>query len=326
MESPMMPFICISFLTPRHIMPPFGLIVFQGILSILLSKWPKCFLENIFPPSMVTKLRNEITNFCQRPNESLFEAWERYKLSIDQCPKHNMLPFTQIDTFFNGLTLRHRDTINAAVGGTFTKRRTKECYDLIKNMTTHHNDWDTSDQWSESSSSITSSSDPEILLLAVKLMVVLIPTMIVQPPLAKLRTYMLREPIKVFIKMNTASSLSSGTLPRNTITNPKEDLKGITTRSGTAYQGPTILTTSSSSLLKVVEHETEVTKDTVPPTNNKSTKDVQPLVVQTETPVPNSKPVVAPIIEPVAAPVSAPKSNQKPSILYPSRLHDQKLC
>nr|GEW65815.1 retrovirus-related Pol polyprotein from transposon TNT 1-94 [Tanacetum cinerariifolium] len=87
-----------------------------------------------------------------------------------------------------------------------------------------------------------------------------------------------------FMKMNTASSSGSGTLPSNTITNPKEDLKGITTRSGTAYQGPTIPTTSFS-LPKVAERETE----------------------------------------PVAAPVSAPKPNQKPSIPYPSRFHDQKL-
>ncbi|GJS82510.1 hypothetical protein Tco_0749051 [Tanacetum coccineum] len=36
----------------------------------------------------------------------------------------------------------------------------------------------------------------------------------------------------------------SGTLPSNTITNPKIDLKCITTRSGVAYQGPTIPTTS----------------------------------------------------------------------------------
>ncbi|GJT85966.1 hypothetical protein Tco_1067683 [Tanacetum coccineum] len=72
----------------------------------------------------------------------------------------------------------------------------------------------------------------------------------------------------------------SGTLPSNTITNPKVDLKGITTRSGVAYQGPTIPTTSSPP--KVVERETEVTKDTVPPTNNGSTKDVQPLVVQVQ--------------------------------------------
>nr|GEU84429.1 reverse transcriptase domain-containing protein [Tanacetum cinerariifolium] len=74
----------------------------------------KMFLEKYFPPSMVTKLRNKITNFRQRPDESLFEAWERYKISIDRCPNHNMLPVTQIDTFYNRLTLRHRDTINAA--------------------------------------------------------------------------------------------------------------------------------------------------------------------------------------------------------------------
>nr|GFA88165.1 hypothetical protein [Tanacetum cinerariifolium] len=92
---------------------------------------------------MVTKLRNEITNFRQRPDESLFEAWERYKISIDHCHNHNMIPVTQIDTFYNGLTLRHRDTINAAVGETFMERRPKECYDLIENMTSHHNDWDT---------------------------------------------------------------------------------------------------------------------------------------------------------------------------------------
>nr|GEW37584.1 reverse transcriptase domain-containing protein [Tanacetum cinerariifolium] len=99
-----------------------------------------------------------------------------------------------------------------------------------------------------------------------------------------------------------------------------EGLKGITTRSGNAYQGPMIPTTSSS-LPKVVERETKVTKDMMPPTNNESTKDIQPSVVQIETPIPNSELVA----EPVVAPVSAPKPNRKPSIPYPSRLYDQKL-
>ncbi|GJX35833.1 reverse transcriptase domain-containing protein [Tanacetum coccineum] len=115
-----------------------------------------------------------------------------------------------------------------------------------------------------------------------------------------------------FVNSNTASTSGSGTLPSNTITNPKEDLKGITTRSGVAYQGPTIPTTSSSPP-KVVERETEVTKDTVPPTNNGSTKDVQPPVVQVQPQVPIFEPVVA------------PKPNPKPSIPYPSRLNDQKI-
>ncbi|GKE61505.1 hypothetical protein Tco_1511872 [Tanacetum coccineum] len=120
-----------------------------------------------------------------------------------------------------------------------------------------------------------------------------------------------------FTNSNTASTSGLGTLPSNTIPNPKEDLKGMTTRSGISYQGPTIPTTSSSPP-KLVECETEVTKNTVPPTNNESTKDVQPPFVQVQPHVPNSKPVVAP--------VSAPKPNLKLSIPYPSRLNDQKIC
>nr|GFB66729.1 reverse transcriptase domain-containing protein [Tanacetum cinerariifolium] len=141
-----------------------------GLKNDMIQQMAKMFLGIYFPPSMVTKLRNEITNFRQRPDESYVEAWERYKLSIDQCPNHNMLPVTQIDTFYNGLTLRHRDTINAAAGGTFMKRRPKECYDLIENMTAHHNDWDTSAQRSESSSSITSSSDTKIVALKAEML------------------------------------------------------------------------------------------------------------------------------------------------------------
>nr|GEU29922.1 reverse transcriptase domain-containing protein [Tanacetum cinerariifolium] len=296
----------------------------------------KMFLGKYFPPSMVMKLRNEIINFRQHPDESLFEAWERYKLSIDCCPNHNI---------------------------TFMKRRPEECYDLIENMTAHHNDWDTSTQRSEISSSITSSFYPEIV--ALKAEMAEINRNLMKPPLAKLRMYMPWEPIiKVqapipqpqvvttteftnymkandailknmqanmtsltnsnlelknmfgqFMKMNTASSLGSGTLLSNTITNPKEDFKGITTRSGIAYKGPTIPTTSSPP--KVVERETEVTKDTVPPTNNESTKDVQPLVFQVKTQVPNSEPAVALVDEPVEAPVSAPKPIPKLSIPYP---------
>nr|GEX46527.1 reverse transcriptase domain-containing protein [Tanacetum cinerariifolium] len=236
--------------------------------------------------------------------------------------------------------------------GTFMKRRPKECYDLIENMTAHHNDWDTSAQPSESSSSITSSSDTEIAALKAEMAEInknLIRAL--QPPLATLKMYMLQEPIKAndailknmqtnmtsltnsnlelknmfvqFIKMNTASSSGSGTLSVNIITNLKEYLNGITTRSGTAYPGPTIPTTSS--LPSVVERKTRETKDMVHPTNNGSTKDVQPLVVPTESLILNSEPVISRIVEPVASPISALRPNQIPSIPYPSRLHDQKL-
>nr|GEZ73405.1 reverse transcriptase domain-containing protein [Tanacetum cinerariifolium]GFA11025.1 reverse transcriptase domain-containing protein [Tanacetum cinerariifolium] len=177
----------------------------------------KMFLRKCFPPSMVTKLRIKITNFRQRPDESLFEAWEQYTLSIDRCPNHNMLPVTQIDTFYSGLTLRHCDTINAAAGGTFLKRRPEECYDLIKNMTAHHNDWDTSVAndavMKNMQTQMTSLTNSNIELMNM---------------------------FGAFMKMSTASTSGSGKLPSNTIANPNGELKTISTRSGVSYEGPPI--------------------------------------------------------------------------------------
>ncbi|GKB48004.1 reverse transcriptase domain-containing protein [Tanacetum coccineum] len=67
-----------------------------------------------------------------------------------------------------------------------------------------------------------------------------------------------------FFQMNTASSSGSGSLPSNTVANPRGDLKAITTRSGISYDGPPI-PPPFFPLPKVVERELEVTKDTVQP-------------------------------------------------------------
>nr|GEV81098.1 reverse transcriptase domain-containing protein [Tanacetum cinerariifolium] len=128
----------------------------------------------------------------------------------------------------------------------------------------------------------------------------------------------------VFVNTNSASTLSSGTYPSNTIANPRSDLKAITTRSSVSYDGPKILPPPSF-LPKVVENEPEATKDTVHPTNNRSTEDVQPPIVQFESPILTSEPVNSPTIKPVISPVSAPRPNLKPLIPYPSRMQDQKI-
>nr|GEZ65268.1 DNA-directed DNA polymerase [Tanacetum cinerariifolium] len=70
-----------------------------------------------------------------------------------------------------------------------------------------------------------------------------------------------------FVNSNSASTSSSGTLPSNTIANPRSDLKAITTRSGVSYDGPQI-SPLPSFLPRVMENKPEATKDTVHPTNN----------------------------------------------------------
>nr|GFB02142.1 hypothetical protein [Tanacetum cinerariifolium] len=48
------------------------------------------------------------------------------------------------------------------------------------------------------------------------------------------------------LQMNTASTSGSGSLPGNTVANPKGELKAITTRSGLVTDGPTVLTPTKS--------------------------------------------------------------------------------
>ncbi|GJR25954.1 reverse transcriptase domain-containing protein [Tanacetum coccineum] len=131
---------------------------------------------------------------------------------------------------------------------------------------------------------------------------------------AKLNNQManLTDMLAKFVTANTASTSGSGTLPGNTVTNPREDLKGITTRSGVAYQGPPIPTSS------VVKPIPEVTKDQVHPSCSQSTAPVQPPV--------GPEPITTPVLEPIVAPVVAPVPNTKPSVSlpYPSRRDNEK--
>nr|GFA10534.1 reverse transcriptase domain-containing protein [Tanacetum cinerariifolium] len=165
---------------------------------------------------------------------------------------------------------------------------------------------------SESSSSITSSSNPEIIALKAEM---------AEINKNLMKVLQINQQVKVVShNCETCGGLHSYNDCPATVGQTQNVYAAGCYNQG----GPTIPTTSSPP--KVVESETKVTKDMVPPTNNESTKDVQPSVVQAENQIPNSEPVVAPVGELVDAPVIALKPNPKPSIPYSSRLHDQKLC
>ncbi|GJU25577.1 reverse transcriptase domain-containing protein [Tanacetum coccineum] len=117
---------------------------------------------------------------------------------------------------------------------------------------------------------------------------------------------------------NQAST--SGTLPSNTIPNPKGEMKAITTRSGVAYEGPSIPTNPSPK--KVVERETEETTDKEQTNFQGSTAQIPPPVIPIsilEPDVPTTLPKTIPIPE-----SDIPKSLPKPNIPYPSRRDNQK--
>nr|GFB54384.1 reverse transcriptase domain-containing protein [Tanacetum cinerariifolium] len=74
------------------------------------------FVNKFFPHSKTTHLKNEISRFTQRFDESFSEAWDHFKELLRACPHQGFSELTQIDTFYNGLSEQDQDSLNAASG------------------------------------------------------------------------------------------------------------------------------------------------------------------------------------------------------------------
>nr|GEV19558.1 reverse transcriptase [Tanacetum cinerariifolium] len=312
---------------------------------------PKCseyvdffhFLSKFFPPSKTTNLRNEITNFQQCFDESFSEAWDRFKYLLRAYPHYGFSKLHQLDTFYNALNSKDQDLLNFAAGGNFLDKMPRECLDMVKalllvkksqnqshapvkaveescvtcggahsyrncpatygnfTVTTFKNLYLKPPQLIatkeipaiapayQASAPQTQGVSKEDFLAYVKANDAVMRNMQSQGQNVQNQLTSLTDLITKFVNSNSASTSSSGSPPSNTIANPKK-----------------------------------VTKDTVNPTNNENTEDVQPQVVQSESPILTSKPVTSLISEPTITLVSSSKPNPKSSIPYPSRRNDER--
>ncbi|GKE43220.1 reverse transcriptase domain-containing protein, partial [Tanacetum coccineum] len=91
------------------------------------------FVNQFFPPSKTTHLKNEISCFTQKFEETFSEAWERFKEMLRACPHHGFTELTQVDTFYNGLNENDQDSLNVAAGGKFLSKTTREALNIIEN-------------------------------------------------------------------------------------------------------------------------------------------------------------------------------------------------
>ncbi|GJX96277.1 reverse transcriptase domain-containing protein [Tanacetum coccineum] len=368
--------------------PPQSILTWDDLVSKFINKF--------FPPSKTTNLRNEITRFQQKFDETFYEAWDRFNDLLRGCPHHGFSELHQLDTFYNSLNSNDQDSLNSAAGGNFLDKMPRECLKIIESKSKVRQSRSKAivSKVSTSSSTPAVSSDVAELKDMVRALILdkknqtsapalvkaveqscvtcrgghsyqncpatdgniyrdniqeyvsqaaavnynqgnarqVYQPQINQPPTFQAPAYQAPVPpapgvskpdfdnyvkandavmqnmqnqmanitdlITKFVNSNTASTSGSGSLPSNTIANPKGDVKAITTRSGVSYNGPQI---SSPPM----ENEPEVTKDTVQP----STENIQPSVVQTNDQI--GEPVVA--------------SKTKPTLPYPSRANKEKL-
>nr|GFB63596.1 reverse transcriptase domain-containing protein [Tanacetum cinerariifolium] len=102
--------------------------IFRHLEEDLVSK----FINQFFPPSKTTYVRNEITNFLQKSNETFNEAWEHFKDLLRQCPHHGFSELHQLDTFYNALNPNDQDALDSAAGGNFLDKIHRECLSIIE--------------------------------------------------------------------------------------------------------------------------------------------------------------------------------------------------
>ncbi|GJY48802.1 reverse transcriptase domain-containing protein [Tanacetum coccineum] len=394
------------------------------------------FVNQFFPHSKTTHLKNKISRFTQKFDESFSEAWERFKEMLRACPHHGFTELTQVDTFYNGLNDNDQDSLNAAAGGNLLSKTTREALNIIENKSKvrwgivskkvvtpapvkaveetcvtcggahswyncpatdnnqasvcattgtynqvnppnrvsnqmappgfapvqnngqnrfnqnqvqgnnfnrgnnfHGNQGfqnqnnhalnfqnqgfqnqpfqvpnnQVQQEFSNEFSSYKRTNDQmmrnmqnQINSLKGEVKNEIQNTMKTQQAVLMNQQNVFQTNLQNMLSgffQNQAST--SGTLPSNTIPNPKGEMKAITTRSGVAYEGPSIPT--NPSLKNVVERETEETTDKVQTNFQGSIAHIQPLV----NPIPIPEPDV-------------PKTLPKPNIPYPSRRNDQK--
>ncbi|GJY09333.1 reverse transcriptase domain-containing protein [Tanacetum coccineum] len=105
--------------------PPRSILTWEDLVSK--------FVNYFFPPSKTTNLKNDITNFQQKFDETFSEAWDRFKELLRKCPHHGFLKLHQIDTFYNALTQSDQDSLNAIAGCNLLNRTPQDALTIIKN-------------------------------------------------------------------------------------------------------------------------------------------------------------------------------------------------
>ncbi|GJR37079.1 hypothetical protein Tco_1212763 [Tanacetum coccineum] len=188
------------------------------------------------------------------------------------CSHHGFTELYQLDTFYNALNPTDQDSLNSAAGGNLLERSTRDVLTIIENKSKVRNSRNKSIVSQVKSSDVNSSSSSEIAKLThavnqqtsavTTAMTAILKQFQATPPPASVKAV---EEICVTcggahpyyqclaadgntfpeyrdnIQGYVSAAAGSGSLPSNTIANPKGELKAITTRSGLVLDGPSVL-------------------------------------------------------------------------------------
>ncbi|GJX16578.1 zinc finger, CCHC-type containing protein [Tanacetum coccineum] len=101
------------------------------------------FLAQFFPSGRTIKFHNDILMFQQHHEESLSEAWTRFKDLLQKVPHHGIDRWLQIQIFYDHVSFHLKCEIDRVGGGKLRNKNTNESWEIIENLTLYdHKGWD----------------------------------------------------------------------------------------------------------------------------------------------------------------------------------------
>ncbi|GJX20378.1 hypothetical protein Tco_0223055 [Tanacetum coccineum] len=97
------------------------------------------FLNKYCPPARTAKKMEEINNFQQEPDESLFRAWERFKELLMKCPQHYLTDMQEVILFYNGLDVPTRQILDSK--GAIPSKTVADAKIAIQEMAEYSQKW-----------------------------------------------------------------------------------------------------------------------------------------------------------------------------------------
>ena len=110
---------------------------FNSLLIGSITNWATLaqkLLAKYFSLAKTVKLCNDITNFMQYDQESMYEVWERYKDLLRKYPYHELPDWLQIQTFYNGLWIENRVMVDPTIGWCLMRMTQEDAYGLFDDM------------------------------------------------------------------------------------------------------------------------------------------------------------------------------------------------
>ncbi|GKB13314.1 hypothetical protein Tco_0847237 [Tanacetum coccineum] len=95
----------------------------------------KAFIQSYCPPFMTAKQLEDIHNFKQEGDESLYQAWERYNDLLYKCPTHDIKIHQKVNIFYKGLSTMNHQLLD--LQGPIPGMRPAEALTAIQTMVDH---------------------------------------------------------------------------------------------------------------------------------------------------------------------------------------------